>query len=125
MKKQGTKLLKYFFDKLAGSFTGFLMGMWATGIVTHFFETRGIRNLWGLTARKTLVSKQTFGILEWVASALVGYIVFEIVVRIVKNQVGPKLITLRFAIFRWVVRNGWQWKIRNFLQKRESLVSRS
>jgi hypothetical protein len=123
MKKQGkTNLIRYFIDKITGTFTGFLVGMWATGIVTHFFETRSIRNLWGLTARKTLVSKHTFGILEWIASALVGYFVFEIVVRVVKNYVSPRLSTLRFAIFRWIIRNGWHWKIKSLLQRGENFT---
>ncbi len=118
MKKQdGIKVFRYLFDKLTGTFTGFLVGMWATGIVSHFFETRSIRNLWGLTARKALVNKQTFGMLEWIASALVGYLVFEIVIRIVKNQVSPRLHTLRFRTLRWVIRNGWSGKIRNLVAK--------
>jgi hypothetical protein len=117
MKKQKrTHILRYFADKMAGTFTGFLVGMWATGIVTHFFETRSIRNLWGLTAKKTLVSKHTFGMLEWIASALVGYFVFEIVVRIVRNYVGPRLFTLRFTIFRWIIRNGFHWRIKSLLK---------
>jgi hypothetical protein len=118
MKKQKrANLSKYLFDKLTGTFTGFVVAIWATGIVSHFFETRSIKNLWGLTSRKTIVDKQTFGMLEWLASAIVGYIVFEIVIRVIKNQVGPRMMILRFRLFRWVVRNEWHSKFRSLSHK--------
>ena len=69
MKKQEVvKLSEYLFDKLTGTFTGFVVGLWAAGLVSHFFATRSIKNLWGLASKKTIVDKQTFNIMEWVAS---------------------------------------------------------
>jgi hypothetical protein len=35
--------------------------------------------------------------LEWLASVVVGYLVFEVVVRFVKNYVAPRLPMLRNA----------------------------
>jgi len=108
MKTQTRKsLFNYLSDQFIGRFTGFLIGLWAAKLVAHFFTTRSIHNLWGLTAKKTVVSKQTFGNLEWIASVLIGYIVFEIVVRIVKTKVDPWLSRLRFRIFRKIVERGW------------------
>jgi hypothetical protein len=87
-----------------------MIGLWASRLVHHFFTTRNIHNLWGLTAKKTVVSKSTFGNLEWIASVLIGYIVFEIVLRVLKNRVDPWLSTLRFRLLRRMVEKGWMIK---------------
>ena len=111
MKKQNQKsLFNYLSDQFIGRFTGFIIGLWASQLVHHFFTTRSIHNLWGLTAKKTVVSKQTFGHLEWMSSVLIGYIVFEIVLRILKNKVGPWSSALRFRLLRRIVERGWDIK---------------
>src|SRR5678815_1383601 len=111
MKKQNQKsLFNYFSDQFIGRFTGFIIGLWACRLVHHFFTTRSIHNLWGLTAKKMVVSKQTFGNLEWIASVLIGYGVFEIVLRIMKNKVDPWLSTLRFRFLRRMAERGWKIK---------------
>jgi hypothetical protein len=106
------KIGPYIYDKLTGTFSGFLIGMWASGLVSHFFETKSFKNLWGLTAKKTLVSKNTFGYLEWFAAALIGYIVFEIAMKYLKKDVVPRTGQLRFKILRLAVKNGYQEKLR-------------
>ena len=111
MKKQNQKsLFNYFSDQFIGRFTGFIIGLWASQLVHHFFTTRSIHNLWGLTAKKTVVSRQTFGHLEWISSVLIGYIVFEIILRILKNKVGPWSSALRFRLLRRMVERGWNIK---------------
>ena len=114
MKKQDRKsIYKYLSEQFLGRFTGFTIGLWASSLVSHFFTTRSIHNLWGLTARKTLVSKQAFSNLEWIASVLIGYIVFEIMLRIIKTWISPWLSRLRFHLLRWMVKKGWGGKIRS------------
>jgi hypothetical protein len=104
MKKQNRKtIFDYLSEQFIGRFTGFLIGLWASRIVSHFFTTRSIHNLWGLTARKTVVSKQTFSNLEWVASVIIGYIVFEIVLRIIKNKIAPWSSKSRFRLLPLMV----------------------
>jgi len=117
MKKDRTPILSYLSEQFIGRFTGFIIGLWASSLVSHYFTTRTFHNLWGLTAKKTVVSKQTFSNLEWVASVVIGYIVFEIVVRIIKNKIGPWLIKLRSRLLRLIVEKGWAGKIRNLRYK--------
>ena len=73
MKNDRKTVLNYLSEQFIGRFTGFIIGLWASSLVSHYFTTRSIHNLWGLTARKTVVSKQTFTNLEWIASVLIGY----------------------------------------------------
>ena len=101
MKKQSLKsLFNYLSNQFIGRLTGFIIGLWASQLVHHFFATRSIHNLWGLTAKKTVVSKQTFGNLEWIGSVLIGYIVFEMVLRILKGRVDPCRWTKQLNPFR-------------------------
>ena len=113
MKKERRPIFNYISEQFIGRFTGFIIGLWASSLVSHYFTTRTFRNLWGLTARKTVVSKQTFSNLEWVASIVIGYIVFEIVLRVIKNKITPWLTKSRFRFLRWMVEKGWGGKIRN------------
>ena len=116
MKKDRKTIFNYLSEQVIGRFTGFMVGLWASRLISHFFTTRSIHNLWGLTARKTVVSKQTFSNLEWIASVVIGYMVFEIVLKIIKNKIGPWLKS-RFSVLRWIVEKGWREKIRSLRYK--------
>jgi hypothetical protein len=110
------RVLKYLYDQLTGNFAGFLVGMSATGLVSRFFETRSIKNLWGLTARKAVVSKETFGALEWMISIVIGFIVFEIMTKVVKQKLDQKLPALKTKLFRWVIGNNLRGRAGNLYE---------
>jgi len=105
-------ILKYLYDQLTGNFIGFLIGSSATGLVSHFFETRSLKNLWGLTAKKTIVDKATFQNLEWIISIVIGFIVFEIVTKVIKARLEKKLPHYKRILFRWIVREDIRQKAR-------------
>ena len=73
------KLALYIYNNFLGNFLGFIVGMASTKLVSNFFATKSIKNLWGLTTKKTIVDKQTFTVLEWSISILIGFVVFEII----------------------------------------------
>lgn len=79
-------LIKYFYDNFIGNFLGFMVGMASSRLVSHFFATRSIRNLWGLTSRKTVINKTTYSNLEWIISVVIGFIVFEIISKWIKKK---------------------------------------
>ena len=119
MKKYFNKetVLQYLFSQLTGNFAGFMIGMSATGLVSQFFETRSIRNLWGLSAKKTLVDKATFGRLEWVISILIGFIVFEIVTKILGVWLKKNYPRIKFNILRWAVEHNMHIRSRELVEK--------
>jgi hypothetical protein len=43
----------------------------AASLVSRFFATRSIHNLWGLTSHKTIIDKSTYGRLEWLMSVFI------------------------------------------------------
>lgn len=85
------KFLQYMYSNFTGNFVGFAIGMASTRLISHFFTTRSIKNLWGLTARKTVVDKQTFSAMEWMISIIIGFLVFEIISKWVKKKMDPIL----------------------------------
>jgi hypothetical protein len=114
MQKLSLKTVyKYLYDQLTGNFLGFLIGASATGLVSQFFETRGLKNLWGLTAKKTVVDKGTFQNLEWIISIVIGFIVFEIMTKVVKAKLEKHLPTYKRMLFRWIIKVNLHEKIRS------------
>lgn len=89
MKQTSQKFLQYVYSSYTGNFIGFAIGMASTRLVAHFFTTRSIKNLWGLTAKRTVVDKQTFSLMEWAISIIIGFIVFEIISKWVKKKMNP------------------------------------
>jgi hypothetical protein len=98
-------ILRYLYDQLTGNFAGFLIGMSASGLVSRFFETRSIRNLWGLTAKKTIVDKTTFSNLEWILSIVIGFIVFEIFTKVIKERIDKNFPRYKIKFMRWMIAN--------------------
>jgi hypothetical protein len=85
------KFLQYMYSNFTGNFIGFAIGMASSRLVAHFFTTRSIKNLWGLTAKRTVVDKQTFSAMEWMISIIIGFLVFEIISKWVKKKMNPVL----------------------------------
>jgi hypothetical protein len=106
-------VLQYLYDQLTGNFAGFLVGMSATSLVSQFFETRGLKNLWGLTSKKTVVDKETFSNLEWIISIVIGFVVFEIFTKVVKEKIDRYSPKYKYRFLRWVVAHQWHTKLRN------------
>ena len=96
------KLALYLYNNFLGNFIGFIIGMASTKLVSHFFATRSLKNLWGLTSRKTLVDKQTFSILEWSISIIIGFLVFEIVSKGIKKKVDELMPSWKMNIKNWI-----------------------
>src|SRR6185312_16184590 len=87
----GKRFLNYFINEVIGRFTGFVIGMWATKVVSIFFEKKGINNLWGLTAKRKVLDKNTFENIEWVVSVVIGFLVYEIISRFIKDKLVPQI----------------------------------
>jgi hypothetical protein len=84
-------LSRYAYNQFWGNFLGFVVGTLAARLVSTFFETKKFSNLWGLTARKTVVSGSTFHFLEWSCALVVGFIAFELVNNLVKEKLEQRI----------------------------------
>jgi len=79
------KFLLHLIQELYNFGIGWLCGLLAVQLVLFFFEERGFTNLWGLWSDKMVVQESTLSIIEWLASALIGYFVMMLVNKIIKR----------------------------------------
>src|SRR5436190_1057572 len=103
MKFPETKsFFKYLYDNFIANFIGFAIGIAATKLVSHFFVTRSIRNLWGLAAKKTVIDKKTFSNLELFISVVIGFIVFEILSKWIKAKMAEVYPVCKNTVLGWM-----------------------
>jgi len=82
-------MLGFFSYQLLTNSVAWTAGMIAAGLVTSFFEVRGLRNLWGLTASgsRALVSAEDYQLIMTLTSFCAGLLM---------------MIIVRHFIFRWI-----------------------
>ena len=122
MKNFFQKFIQYLYNNFLGNFIGFAVGMASTRLVSHYFATRSIKNLWGLTSRKTVLDKTTYHNLEWIVSLVIGFIVFEIISKWVQKRMKERMTGFKTSIVQWLSKNKVVAGIKNRgNRKRESL----
>lgn len=116
MKKYFTKksITDYLYDAFTGNLLGFLVGMSATGIVSRFFETRSINNLWGFRAKKALLSKEAFENIEWILSIVIGFFVLELYDKVLKEKLRILIPIYYTKTSSYFQERGWTEKAGNF-----------
>jgi hypothetical protein len=76
----GRKLHQLCVNTALGNFVGFVAGSLVMTLTTYeTIERRGLRNLFGVLPRKTIVVHRLPEWVEWSLCVLVGYIVMEVV----------------------------------------------
>ncbi|MDA9335476.1 hypothetical protein OAI37_05430 [Flavobacteriaceae bacterium] len=73
--------MKTFFKHISKEFLnfgiGWVLGLFSVELVLLFFEEKGIMNLWGFWSDKMVVEESTFSVIEWLTSAIIGYLVMQ------------------------------------------------
>ena len=76
-----------FFKHIAKEFLnfgiGWIFGLISVQLVLLFFEEKGILNLWGFWSDKMVVEKTTLSVIEWLTSAIIGYVVMQQVNKVI------------------------------------------
>ena len=79
--------MKTFFKHIAKEFLnfgiGWVLGLISVELVLLFFEEKGIMNLWGFWSDKMVVEESTLSVIEWLASAVIGYLVMQQVNKVI------------------------------------------
>ena len=104
MKNLFQKFASYLYNNFLGNFLGFAVGMASTRLVSHYFATRSIKNLWGLTSHKTVLDKKTYSNLEWIVSLVIGFIVFEIISKWVTKKLDEHWPKYKASILQWLAK---------------------
>lgn len=115
------KFIQYLYNNFLGNFIGFAIGMASTKLVSHYFATRSIKNLWGLTSHKTVLDKKAYANLEIIVSLVIGFIVFEIISKWIKKKMDLWVPKYKTFVLEWLAKNKWYAGIKGVNnQKRES-----
>ncbi|MEP7372193.1 MAG: hypothetical protein ABI675_02320 [Chitinophagaceae bacterium] len=101
------KFVQYLCNNFIGNFIGFAVGMASTKLVSHYFATRSIKNLWGLTTHKTVLDKTTYSNLQFIISVVIGFIVFEIISKWIKKKTDSLMVKYKASIEEWLAKNKW------------------
>jgi hypothetical protein len=118
-------IFTYLYGAFASRFLGFVVGMWAVTLVGYFFEFPSFKNLWGINSHKTLVSKETFENLKWIAQVLIGFFVFEIFHKTLFSKVSEKAPEYYKKTKEYMEENGHLTRIRRIKTISEDQVKRN
>ncbi len=84
-------------QEILANVIGWVAGLFSVKIVSMFFIVRSWKNAWGLFSGKTTVSSATFEVLEFLVTAVIGFIVLlaanRLVGRWLLKRVKNKKIT--------------------------------
>ena len=117
------KFIQYLYNNFLGNFIGFAVGMASTKLVSHYFATRSIKNLWGLTSHKTVLAKNTYANLELIVSLVIGFIVFEIISKWIKKKMDVWMPKYKTFVLQWLAKNKWYAGVKSAnSQERKSQV---
>jgi hypothetical protein len=114
------KFIQYLYNNFLGNFIGFAIGMASTRLVSHYFATRSIKNLWGLTTHKTVLDKKTYANLEWIVSVVIGFIVFEIISKWVKRKLDVLVPKYKTSVLQWLAKSKMYAGIKGGDSRREN-----
>lgn len=85
------KAAKTLTEELIANAIGWIAGLLSVDLLSYFFAVRSWKNGWGLLSRKETLNAETFELLEWVITAIVGFAVLFLVNRLVGNWLVNKI----------------------------------
>jgi hypothetical protein len=77
MKK--TKAIGSVFEEIIANGIGWIAGLLSIDILKMFLIEKKWFNAWGLFSKKAAVSSTTFSFLEWILTAVIGFLVMLII----------------------------------------------
>jgi len=81
-----SKLVHNIIHHAVGKFLGFIAALWASGLVSAFFERKSSKNLWGVSGEKTALSSETYHKIEACLSVIIGFIVLLFVDYLIETK---------------------------------------
>ena len=86
MKVKTKNVIKTVFEEVIANGIGWVAGLLSVDLLDLFFIKKSIWNLGGLFSKKAAVSGTTFSLLEWVLTAVIGFVVMLIVNKFVRKK---------------------------------------
>ena len=89
-KKKIKKHSKTLFQEIISNGIGWIAGLLSVDLLSHFFAVRSWKNGWGLFSRKTMIDADTFNIIEWILTAILGFVVLFTVNKLIVKRMFKK-----------------------------------
>ncbi len=80
-------------EEVIANIVGWIAGLVSIDFLDYFFIQKSWKNVWGAFSKRTAVDANTYSLLEWILTALIGFIVMIIVNRLVRKR----LVGLMFS----------------------------
>lgn len=80
------KLYHHIVHHAVGKFIGFMTALWASGLVSAFFEKKSSQNLWGVSSEKAVLDSETYKLIESSLSVMIGFSVLLFVDYLVETK---------------------------------------
>ena len=80
------KILSQIFDEIIASGIGWVAGILSIDLLDKFFIKKSIWNLGGIFSKRVAVSKDEFSLLEWVLTAIIGFVVMILVNKLINSK---------------------------------------
>ena len=90
MKKNIKKHSKTLVQEIFSNAIGWVAGLLSVDLLNNFFAVRSWKNGWGLFSRKTMIDADTFNVIEWVLTAILGFVVLFTVNKLIIKQILKK-----------------------------------
>ncbi len=74
------------FEEATSNIVGWIAGLLSIDFLDYFFIQKSWKNVWGVFSKRTAVDAQTYSFLEWLITALIGFIVMFLVNRLVRRK---------------------------------------
>lgn len=86
------KVIGFITGEVVNLSVGYLAGLSASMLVSKYFVKKGIANLWGLTAKREALDRDSYEWLMFASSYLIGLIVMATVNYLIKRARNPKSV---------------------------------
>jgi hypothetical protein len=87
------KVISKIFDEVIASGIGWVAGILSIDLLDKFFIKKSIWNFGGIFSKRVAVSKDEFSLLEWLLTAIIGFVVMILVNKLINS----KLIKKKFS----------------------------
>lgn len=83
-------------EEILANGIGWVAGLLSVDVLKLFFIERKWSNAWGLFSKKTAVNSSTFNILEWILTAIIGFLVMWMINVLIRKVFfkKPEVVTI-------------------------------
>ncbi len=80
------KVISKIFDEVIASGIGWVAGILSIDLLDMFFVKKNIWHAWGIFSKRVAVKKDELSLLEWLLTAIIGFVVMILVNKLINSK---------------------------------------